>query len=137
MNLQTLSLSRCSSMIELPESLVNMQNLTSLNLEGCTSLIAIPEMLSMCTKLTKLNLCNCSSLSALPDLSEVKGLENAETGLSCSKESGVYVYGVCGKLVHSWQACGRAPGCNDGMGKGYGIYSGLCLAMALNVMNLL
>ena len=121
--LTELGLNRCSSIKELPSSVSKLTALTALNLEGCKSLSTLPACMSELVNLIKLNLCNCERLEVLPDLSEIKGLEKIETGLSRNKEGVVYVRGICLELVHSWRARGHAPGCSDGLGGGYGVLS--------------
>ncbi|KAF2581086.1 hypothetical protein F2Q68_00006058 [Brassica cretica] len=53
-NLKTLSLKGCSSMVKLPSSIWNIVNLEELNLENCSNLVEIPSLLrseiEKCTK---------------------------------------------------------------------------------------
>ena len=65
--LETLDLSLCKSLNQLPE-LSGLGQLTTLNLSGCRSLTQLPE-LSGLGQLTTLNLIDCVNLEQLPELS--------------------------------------------------------------------
>ncbi|KFK37821.1 hypothetical protein AALP_AA3G033600 [Arabis alpina] len=65
-NLDTLLLSDCSSLVELPSSIGNATNLQSLYLDGCSSLVKLPSSIGNVTNLMNLRLNHCSSLEELP-----------------------------------------------------------------------
>ena len=121
-SLVQLNMRRCTSLKMLPSSVSDLASLTTLNLEGCKGLFALPENLCNLKQLTKLNLCHCNNLATLPDLSSIDGLKEVDTRASNNCEGVVYVCGLCSSLVRSWQGCGYAPGCKDGLAKGYGLY---------------
>ena len=134
MSLNDLDLGRCSCLQRIP-TISSLGALTALNLEGCKGLQELPGHFCQLSKLKKLNLCNCINLKTLPDMSSIldtglslmPGLTEVDTGLSSNKDGFVYVHGCCAQLVRSWQGCGFAPGCNNGRGRGYGVYSNIML----------
>ncbi|RID72707.1 hypothetical protein BRARA_C04586 [Brassica rapa] len=65
-NLQTLDLSGCSSLTELPFSIGNAINLRRLNLSHCSSLVEFPSSMENVTTLEELLLTGCSHLANLP-----------------------------------------------------------------------
>ncbi|KAH0935336.1 hypothetical protein HID58_012453, partial [Brassica napus] len=65
-NLQTLELSGCSSLTELPFSIGNAINLRRLNLSHCSSLMELPSSMENATDLEELNLTGCLHLAKLP-----------------------------------------------------------------------
>ncbi|XP_048620716.1 disease resistance protein TAO1-like [Brassica napus] len=65
-NLQTLDLSGCSSLTELPFSIGNAINLRYLDLTNCSSLVEFPSSMENVTTLEELFLKDCSSLVELP-----------------------------------------------------------------------
>jgi len=123
--LEKLNLKNCAKLTQLPQSLTKLEALTSLNLEGCP-ISTIPGPMKELTNLKMLNLCNCDKLVSLPDLSEIEGLKEVRSKLSRHEAGVVYTHLVDADLVHSWKACGYAPGCSGGFGEGYGIYAFLC-----------
>ena len=60
--LTVINLTGCSSLLELPESLGDLDSLTELDLCGCSALLTLPESTGECTSLTWLDLNRCSSL---------------------------------------------------------------------------
>ncbi|XP_020880059.1 disease resistance protein RPS6 [Arabidopsis lyrata subsp. lyrata] len=66
-NLETLNLNGCSSLVELPSSILNLNKLTDLNMAGCTNLEALPT--GKLESLIHLNLAGCSRLKIFPDIS--------------------------------------------------------------------
>ncbi|KFK37812.1 hypothetical protein AALP_AA3G032500 [Arabis alpina] len=75
-NLETLDLSKCTSLVELPYSIGNALNLMKLDLVHCSSLVKLPSSFGNMTKLQKLDLNNCLSLVELP--SSIGNLINLE-----------------------------------------------------------
>ncbi|XP_018449000.1 disease resistance protein TAO1 [Raphanus sativus] len=61
-NLYALSLSYCSSLVELSSSIGNAINLQKLDLSGCSSLVDLPSSMRNLPKLSKLELKECSKL---------------------------------------------------------------------------
>ena len=66
-SLETLDLSQCTSLAELPESLGAFKCLQELRINGCTALATLPDSLGLLVKLTALHLQSCHSLVALPE----------------------------------------------------------------------
>ena len=60
--LTVINLTGCSSLLELPESIGDLDSLTELDLCGCSALLTLPESTGECTSLTWLDLNRCSSL---------------------------------------------------------------------------
>ncbi|XP_072977527.1 putative disease resistance protein RGA1 isoform X2 [Typha angustifolia] len=78
-NLQSLNLSQCGFLQELPRSFGNLSNLQSLNLSQCRDLKALPESIGSMRRLQTLNISNCSHLSALPEsLGSLQDLQNLD-----------------------------------------------------------
>ncbi|ESQ39798.1 hypothetical protein EUTSA_v10000753mg [Eutrema salsugineum] len=66
-NLETLNLHGCSSLVELPSSIQNLNKLTDLNMAGCTKLESFPN--ANLESLIHLVLTGCSQLKVFPDIS--------------------------------------------------------------------
>ncbi|KAL3729014.1 hypothetical protein ACJRO7_033587 [Eucalyptus globulus] len=64
--LEKLSISKCSSLMEIDCSIGNLQWLTDLSIESCQSLGKLPEQIGELPNLQHLSLRNCDSLSELP-----------------------------------------------------------------------
>ncbi|KAH0905165.1 LOW QUALITY PROTEIN: hypothetical protein HID58_044668 [Brassica napus] len=65
-SLEELSLSGCSSLVELPSSIGNAIHLKMLDLSGCSSLVELPSSIGNAIHLKKLDLSGCVSLVKLP-----------------------------------------------------------------------
>ncbi|KAG0582798.1 hypothetical protein KC19_3G086800 [Ceratodon purpureus] len=66
-NLQHLNLTRCTSIIKLPNAIGQSSHLQHLDLWGCKSLERLPESIGQLKALQVLVLDSCTSLKALPD----------------------------------------------------------------------
>ncbi|KAG0564039.1 hypothetical protein KC19_8G078200 [Ceratodon purpureus] len=66
-NLLNLNMSRCTSIITLPESIGQLSRLQLLDLDGCRNLQKLPSTIGQLTQLKKLRLQECESLESLPD----------------------------------------------------------------------
>ncbi|KAL3729024.1 hypothetical protein ACJRO7_033596 [Eucalyptus globulus] len=64
--LEKLSISKCSSLMEIDCSIGNLRWLTNLSIESCQSLGKLPEQIGELLNLQHLSLKNCDSLSELP-----------------------------------------------------------------------
>lgn len=79
--LQELTLSKCESIKELPQSITKLQSLKKLNLHGCKNLERLPRGFEQLSILTLLDLSFCEKLLKLPHrIGYIKTLSN----LSCN-----------------------------------------------------
>lgn len=67
-NLETLDLNCCSSLVELPSSIQNLNKLTKLNMSRCINLKTLPTGINL-KSLDSLDLSGCSRLRNFPDFS--------------------------------------------------------------------
>lgn len=67
-NLKTLDLSDCSSLVNLPSSIRNLNKLKTLKMSGCTNLRNLPSGINL-QSLFSLELRRCSQLKSFPDIS--------------------------------------------------------------------
>ena len=67
-NLETVSLTYCTSLVELPSSIKNLHKLENLNMEGCKKLRVIPANINLAS-LEEVNMTYCSRLKAFPHFS--------------------------------------------------------------------
>ncbi|CAA0403402.1 unnamed protein product [Arabidopsis thaliana] len=65
-NLESLLLSFCTSLLEIPSSIRGTTNLKELDLGGCASLVKLSSCICNATSLEELNLSACSNLVELP-----------------------------------------------------------------------
>ncbi|KAJ9162704.1 hypothetical protein P3X46_022460 [Hevea brasiliensis] len=66
-SLERLKLKDCINLIELDESIGNLQRLVLLDLRDCKNLKTLPAEIGSLESLEKLNLCGCSKLDQLPE----------------------------------------------------------------------
>ncbi|KAL1221320.1 Disease resistance protein TAO1 [Cardamine amara subsp. amara] len=76
LNLETLYLNNCTSLVELPFSIGSASKIRELDLVHCSSLVNLPPTIGNNTCLQNLDLSNCSSLVELP--SSIGNLLNLE-----------------------------------------------------------
>ncbi|XP_009333811.2 disease resistance protein RUN1-like [Pyrus x bretschneideri] len=75
-NLEWLILKDCSSLVDVHESIGNLQGLVHLNMEYCKSIKKLPENISKLTSLETLIISGCSSLSVFPtDMRKMESLK--------------------------------------------------------------
>ncbi|KAG7604533.1 putative TIR domain, AAA+ ATPase domain, P-loop containing nucleoside triphosphate hydrolase [Arabidopsis thaliana] len=78
-NLETLTLIKCSSLVELPSSISNLQKLKALMMFGCKMLKVVPTNINL-VSLEKVSMTLCSQLSSFPDISRnIKSLDVGKT----------------------------------------------------------
>lgn len=78
-NLETLSLSSCKSLVELPSSIRNLHKLKKLNMSYCKRLRVIPTNINLAS-LEEVNMSSCTQLRTFPDISSnIKYLYVANT----------------------------------------------------------
>eukprot|EP00611_Tribonema_gayanum_P030225 TRINITY_DN8332_c1_g1_i4.p1 TRINITY_DN8332_c1_g1~~TRINITY_DN8332_c1_g1_i4.p1 ORF type:complete len:649 (-),score=139.31 TRINITY_DN8332_c1_g1_i4:334-2235(-) len=65
--LRSPSLSRCTSITSLPDSIGGLTALTALSLTRCTQLIRLPDSIGELAALTALRLCSCKRLTGMPN----------------------------------------------------------------------
>ena len=74
-----LSLTNCSSLVTLPESICQLAYLEILKLAGCKALLKLPESVGNLKALKTLNLSHCSNLESLPESAgELTALEELD-----------------------------------------------------------
>ncbi|GFS34312.1 hypothetical protein Acr_00g0033220 [Actinidia rufa] len=74
-NLEKLILKDCPSLVEVDESIVELQRIYSLNLEDCKNLRKLPRNISMVESLEELNISGCSNLiGAVEELKKMRSL---------------------------------------------------------------
>ncbi|ESQ28627.1 hypothetical protein EUTSA_v10019682mg [Eutrema salsugineum] len=67
-NLETLTLTCCSSLVELPSSIRNLHKLKKLMMMGCVKLRAVPTNINL-ESLEEVNMSDCLALRSFPDIS--------------------------------------------------------------------
>ncbi|CAN8255910.1 unnamed protein product [Cochlearia groenlandica] len=68
-NLESLILMFCTSLLEIPSSIGDATSLKKLDIGGCSSLVKLPSSISnIATSLEKLNLSACSQLKTFPEI---------------------------------------------------------------------
>ncbi|XP_010441319.1 PREDICTED: disease resistance protein RML1A-like [Camelina sativa] len=78
-NLETLKLTKCASLVELPSSISSLHKLSKLNMRGCSKLRVIPTKINLAS-LEKVDMSYCSKLSRFPDISSnIKTLRVGKT----------------------------------------------------------
>ncbi|RVW18689.1 Disease resistance-like protein DSC1 [Vitis vinifera] len=73
--LNTIRLSSCQRLIEIPDISVSAPNLEKLILDGCSSLVKVHPSIGKLSKLILLNLKNCKKLSSFPSIIDMEALE--------------------------------------------------------------
>ncbi|CDY35166.1 BnaA09g18030D [Brassica napus] len=80
-NLKTLNLSGCSSLVELPLSIRNLNKLMTLEMSGCINLRTLPSGINL-QSLVSVDLRKCSELNSFPDIStNISDLDLNETAI--------------------------------------------------------
>lgn len=88
-SLQTLDLSYCETINELPRSIPNLQALKQLIMVGCLSLKRLPKDFGSLSSLEKLDLSSCSSIEELPEsISKLQSLIDLNMS-NCSSLKGL------------------------------------------------
>nr|AAN86124.1 TIR-NBS-LRR [Arabidopsis thaliana] len=67
-NLETLNLTHCKTLVELPSSISNLHKLKKLKMSGCENLRVIPTNINLAS-LERLDMSGCSRLRTFPDIS--------------------------------------------------------------------
>ncbi|XP_034674393.1 disease resistance protein RUN1-like [Vitis riparia] len=73
--LNTIRLSSCQRLIEIPDISVSAPNLEKLTLDGCSNLVKVHPSIGKLRKLILLNLKNCKKLSSFPSIIDMEALE--------------------------------------------------------------
>ncbi|XP_034674890.1 disease resistance protein RPV1-like [Vitis riparia] len=73
--LNTIRLSSCQRLVEIPDISVSAPNLEKLILDGCSSLVKVHPSIGKLSKLILLNLKNCKKLSNFPSIIDMEALE--------------------------------------------------------------
>merc|ERR1712194_512179 len=111
--LKDLSLSQCSSLSILPDSLAMLAALIKLDLSDCSNLSALPESLGQLNALKELSLTGCSSLSGLPEsLGQLSALNRLDLS-GCSKLSGLPESLGQVRALQSLRGCGSLAGVSE------------------------
>ncbi|CAF1734647.1 unnamed protein product [Brassica napus] len=80
-NLKTLNLSGCSSLVDLPLSIRNLNKLMTLEMSGCINLKILPSGINL-QSLVSVDLRKCSELNSFPDIStNISDLDLNETAI--------------------------------------------------------
>ncbi|XP_013606146.1 PREDICTED: disease resistance protein RPS6-like isoform X2 [Brassica oleracea var. oleracea] len=80
-NLKTLNLSGCSSLVDLPLSIRNLNKLMTLEMSGCINLRTLPSGINL-QSLVSVDLRKCSELNSVPDIStNISDLDLNETAI--------------------------------------------------------
>lgn len=97
-NLETLLLSSCSSLVELPSSIKNLHKLKKLKMKSCKKLRLIPTNINLIS-LKGVDMDYCSQLETFPDISRnIKTLSARDTKIKDVPASVVGRWSRCRKL---------------------------------------
>ncbi|XP_048633485.1 disease resistance protein RML1A-like isoform X1 [Brassica napus] len=87
-NLETLTLTSCSSLVELTSSIRNLHKLKKLMMMGCVKLQVIPTNINLAS-LEEVNMSDCSGLRSYPDISiNIKDLDVENTHMEAHPSIG-------------------------------------------------
>ncbi|EFH62774.1 predicted protein [Arabidopsis lyrata subsp. lyrata] len=80
-NLETLELSGCTSLVELPSSIANLQKLEDIMMNSCQKLEVIPTNINL-TSLKRIHMAGCSRLASFPNFStNITALDISDTSV--------------------------------------------------------
>ncbi|CDY39736.1 BnaA04g11170D [Brassica napus] len=108
-NLETLLLSSCSSLVELPSSIKNLHKLKKLKMKSCKKLRLIPTNINLIS-LKGVDMDYCSQLETFPDISRnIKTLSARDTKIKDVPASVVGRWSRCRKLEISLERLTHVP----------------------------